>query len=211
LNATYERILERVDNTSLSTQKLVHRALKWIICSGTQLPIKALLEAVSVEDGMKSLDPETVPDEDWLLSACSSLIRRTSDATGIELAHSTVKEFFERIDSNGRFGKYKVTPDRDNLDIAKSCLVYLGLDRFDDGDLSAAKFRWRVANFPLFDYAASQWSTHAIPHLKDEGLDHLVKKMFDPSKTNQFMCWSQNWLFTNTESEDMERVRIIGK
>ncbi|KAL8881354.1 MAG: hypothetical protein Q9198_001432 [Flavoplaca austrocitrina] len=92
LKATYERILQKVNQSSGEAQKLVQRTLFWII-HGRGLSISALCEAVSVETGQRKLDREAIPEEEDILRLCSSLVRRSVSGYKLELAHFTVKEF----------------------------------------------------------------------------------------------------------------------
>lgn len=95
LNSTYERILSRVNQCNLETQKLVRRALRWLAYDGSTqyLTVEALCEAVSVDLGSTRRNPEAISDDYEILRRCSSLVRRSEDGERLELAHFTVKEF----------------------------------------------------------------------------------------------------------------------
>ena len=92
LNSTYERILNRVNQSNPDTQRLVRRALRWIASRFT-FTTEALCEAVSIDFGDTRRNLEAIPEEYDILYWCSSLVRKSADGTRIELAHFTVQEF----------------------------------------------------------------------------------------------------------------------
>jgi hypothetical protein len=51
--------------------------------------------------------------------------------------------------------------------------------------------------------ATQYWSEHALAHHDDEGLLELVKILFDPSKTGNFICWSRFWIWNGAISLDV--------
>ena len=135
LFATYERILDRVNASNSDTQKLVQRVLTWIVCSKKPLSTKELLEAVSINEGDTELDRDAIPDEEGILKWCSSLVRRTPNGDRLELAHFTVEEFLLAIDGSeprSPYARYKISPEEENLPLAKLCLTYLLFGDFRD-------------------------------------------------------------------------------
>ena len=97
LNSTYERILNRVNQSNAETQKLVRRALRWITYGNGigSLTTAALCEAVSINFGDTKRNFQAVPDEFEILHWCSSLVRKSPDGKRLELAHFTVLEFLK--------------------------------------------------------------------------------------------------------------------
>lgn len=81
------------------------------------------------------LDSDAMPDEEGILKWCSSLVRRTPDGARLELAHFTVEEFLLAIDTskpNNPYASYKISPNDQNLPLAKLCLTYLLFENFQD-------------------------------------------------------------------------------
>src|SRR5213078_87216 len=87
LNATYERILERVNNSNEHVRNIVQRTLLWIGFAYDSLTISELCEAVSISDNSTSLDPDDIVDEAEIARWCSSLVRKSSDGVRFEFAH----------------------------------------------------------------------------------------------------------------------------
>ena len=52
--------------------------------------------------------------------------------------------------------------------------------------------------YSFYSYSAEYWVEHALAHRHDEGFLKLVKVLFDPSKTGNFVCWSRYWIWNTT-------------
>jgi len=210
LFATYERILDRVNASNLDTQKLVQSVLRWIVCSSKPLSTEELLEAVSITEGDTELDSDAMPDEEGILKWCSSLVRRTPDGNRLELAHFTVEEFLLAIDAsepNSRYARYKISPEDENLPLAKLCLTYLLFEDFRsiewNGKNELDEF---VDEYSFYRYSSTYWAQHALLHRENEEILDLVQTLFDPSKTGNFLCWSRFWVWSNTNNANFELI-----
>jgi hypothetical protein len=192
LSATYERILDRVNASNADTQRLVQNVLTWIICSKDPLSTKELLEAVSINEGDTELDSDAMPDEEGILKWCSSLVRRTPNGNRLELAHFTVEEFLLEIDANdlnSPYARYKITPEDQDLALAKLCMTYLLFNDFQDLDCTgteALEGIWNGVEHSFYRYCAKYWAEHAFAYRHDEGLLDLVKVLFDPLRPATF-------------------------
>ncbi|KAL8886795.1 MAG: hypothetical protein Q9215_005533 [Flavoplaca cf. flavocitrina] len=201
LKATYERILQKVNESSGEAQKLVQRTLLWII-HNPSISISALCEAVSIETGQRKLDREAIPEEEDILRLCSSLVRRSVSGHNLEFAHFTVEEFLTSDDtrSNGSFSTYHVPP-RDGVIgsavIAKGLLTYVLFEDFNKFDGSkCCQTRRKNGQYALLKNA-NHWDIHVRYIMDDpEELD-LLQKLFQPSKSNNFMNWAYGieWTF----------------
>ena len=191
LNSTYERILDRVNQSNPETQKLVQRALRWIACEYA-LPSQALCEAVSVDLGSTNLNSEAIPDEYEILHWCSSLIRKSADGEELELAHFTVKEFLQQIDSSRdvSIAAYRIHDETDEISLAKVCLTYLNFKDFDESvPPDTRSSNRRLSEYP-FRYCAVYMSQHVnFNNVDDHELVSLAQKLWSPSKSNNFISW----------------------
>ena len=195
LNATYERILSRVNQSNPETQKLVRRALRWITDEYT-LTTEALCEAVSIDFGNTKRDPQAIPDEFEILHWCSSLVRKSTDGISLELAHFTVQEFLQQIDPrrNPSIGAYQIDCGADDLIRAKVCLTYLNFEDFDQGaSFGQHVVERRFLEYPFRESAITTWMSQARSDLHDNELFSLVQKLFSPSKPNTFISWMHDW------------------
>ncbi|KAL8886028.1 MAG: hypothetical protein Q9192_006547 [Flavoplaca navasiana] len=207
LKATYERILQRVNESSGEAQKLVQRTLFWMI-RGPELSISALCEAVSVETGQRKLDREAIPEEEDILRLCSSLVRRSVSGHNLELAHFTVEEFLTSDDtrSNGSFSTYYVSPSDDKIEsavIAKGLLTYVLFEDFNSFDGSnSCQTRRKNGQYALLHDAVNDWDIHARFNMDDPEVLHMLQKLFHPSKSNNFMTWACGITWTYEDSLD---------
>ena len=201
LPSIYERILERVNASGEENQIMVQRALRWIVCAEEPLSLAALAEAITINEGDKKLDRYAIPDEDAILRWCSSLVRRSVTSEGLELAHFTVKEFLLAIDpiKQNSFRAYGIQTVQCQGELAKTCLTYLCLEDFAGDCLKKwDDFEQRNIMYSFRRYAVCYWVVHAWATNEDEPLLELMKTLFEPVKSNQFISWTQEYVFNNT-------------
>jgi ankyrin repeat protein len=197
LHATYERILARVNASNPGNQRLVQNALRWIICAEEPLSTQALLEALAINEDETHLDRNCITTEDELLWWCSSLVRRKPGGGGIELAHFTVKEFFQTIDptNESEFSKYGIGIGAGQIQLARTCLAYLNLKDFEihPPDDNTA-YNLLEKRYAFLAYAVKYWAYHANNHFANEYVESSAQLLFAPSKTKQFILWTQLYL-----------------
>ncbi|KAL9638177.1 MAG: hypothetical protein Q9204_001596 [Flavoplaca sp. TL-2023a] len=214
LKATYERILQKVNESSDEAQKLVQRTLLWII-HNPSISISALCEAVSVETGQRKLDREAIPEEEDILRLCSSLVRKSVSGHSLELAHFTVEEFLTSDDtrSNGSFSTYHVPPpniEKGSAVIAKIYLTYLQFEDFNSFDgPNSCQMRRKNGQYALLQDAVYFWDTHAPFNMEDPEVLHMVQKLLHPSKSNTFMNWAMNWAYCHEDDLDPALISSI--
>lgn len=213
LNATYERILRRVNTSSTEVQLLVSRTLRWIIYSHWNLPTPALCEAISLNLDDTRRDTDSIPDEVEILRWCSSLVRKSPDGNYLELAHFTVQEFLLQIvdDDEGEFAIFRIGPGHDEIELAKVYLTYLTFQDFDEGQRTTIEDSKRRRDmYPLREYAVGEWFLRAEKHLGDEELSILVKRLLDPSKPGAFISWVQDFfLFRDFRTWTPEKIDTL--
>ncbi|KAI9648079.1 hypothetical protein NHQ30_002708 [Ciborinia camelliae] len=184
-------------------KELVRRVLVWIVCSIVPLSTQQLLEAVAINVGDKKLDKDGIPSETRILERCSSLVRKTGspENTRIELAHFTVKEFLFLRRENSPYTAYHISQDRLNPHLAKLCLTYLLFNDFrGTGPCTTKEERvMKDEKYPFYRYAALNFPRHACDFYQDEGLWQLLQKLFDASKTSNFLSWAQEILLPEYE------------
>ena len=199
LNATYERILQRINKSNKEVQQLVQRSLRWLVCSKEALSSKALCEAISIETGDTALDRTAISDESEILRWCSSLVRRSASGKSLELGHFTVKEFLttgtDPLDSE--YGVYHFSPEIDDAKLAETCLTYLSFEDFGSGSRESHRFsykRWK--SFGFRQYAVRHWAEHARKNLARPEVMSLAQQLLHPSKPLAFVSWTQDLLWS---------------
>ena len=211
LEATYERILRRVNESNKDVQKLVHRTLRWIVHSDYGLSIAGLCKALSVNSGDTFLNREAVPEEDEVLRWCSSLVRRSASDLVLELAHFTVKEFLLGIESSSHseFHAYHIDHIRDNTELAEVCLKYLLLQDFAKlGTASQERITQRNMEYAFREYAVIRWTEHARECMTEATILSLMRQLFDPLKPNVFITWAQEYMWFGTECCSLDELNI---
>jgi hypothetical protein len=155
LAKTYERILIRMKRPTVA---FVQRALHWIIYADPPLDVDQLLEAMSIDDDNDILDIESRPEEEDVLHACSSLIRKAHGR--LELAHFSVKEYLRTISpAHPRLGAFATTL----FTLGKPCLQFLCSPAFNrplpttQEDLSTLSRR-----HPFYEYAVRWLQQHIL-------------------------------------------------
>lgn len=198
LNATYERILQRINKSNKEVQQLVQRSLRWLSCSKEPLSSSALCEAISIEIGDTTLDRTAIPDESEILRWCSSLVRRSASGKSLELGHFTVKEFLttstDLLDSE--YGVYHFSPEIEDAELAETCLTYLSFENFGSGSRDSTYFSYkRWENFGFRQYAVRHWAEHARKNLTRPEVMSLTQQLLHPSKPLAFVSWTQDFLW----------------
>ena len=198
LPKTYERILSRVNESPLETQKLVQRTLMWVAYAKRPLSLAELAEILSVEEGDTQIDEEAIVDGTVIMASCSSLLRTSDlrdvhDESLVEFSHFTVKEFLLELDeaSNAEFRKYSLASENTaQLQLAKMCLTYLSMKEFGLNFLDReAEEPHLKKKFPFRSYAA-RWIEHR-GYGNDEVYTRLSRNLFNPSKSYNLMNWAQ--------------------
>ena len=187
LNATYERILERVNATNQYRQTIVQRTLMWLVNANEKLSSAALCEAISVNLGDDHLDQESIPSEDEILRCCSSLIRLSPD--GFELAHFTVKEFLSAIDPKRtpHLAPYVIQASSNKFELAKTCLIYLNFKDFSkacaktlpEWELLHQKYRFKM-------HAGKWWSSYCATRLSEDEVRCLLQQLFQAESSGNY-------------------------
>lgn len=198
LTSTYERILDRVNESNEDGRILVQRTLRWLTGTSEPLSNEALCEVVTIKQDDVRLDRDSIPDEDDILRLCSSLVRRSPYTNVIEIAHFTVKEFLQEIDpvKTPQFAQYRLDIDTAAIEMAKTCLTYLCFDDFQNGYVESREaLLERREAYKFRKHAITQWFVYARRHATDGSLFALMQKVFTPSHPSTLMSWAQECLF----------------
>ena len=204
LNATYDRILSRID--SLYSQE-VHAALQWLAFAARPLFIEEVAEACIIEP--KSADPVD-PDRymgplDIVDILCglvvvepplrnnNSFIPQTHI---LSLSHFSVKEYL--MPSCGHLqgpSIYRMESGLAHAFITISCITYISHCR-------TQLQRKASVLLPLQDYAFNQWAHHASLLTTGTGREAALTVLEMLSNRNICLFWmEQSWLYWIFEGE----------
>lgn len=105
LFTTYDRILMRIESRSDEVKRLVRKALMLLVISPS-MSLTEICESVSLDDNADVLEDDEIVSGEDLLRWCSSLVRTkeildtfNAHTTGIELAHFTVREYLDSLNT----------------------------------------------------------------------------------------------------------------
>ena len=196
LDATYARILRRVNESNHDVQVMVQRSLRWIAHAQKALDVAELCEAISVNPGDTFLNREGIPAVEEILRCCSSLIRRSMSGSGLEFAHFTVKEYLQKLGqvADNEFSVYHIQALPCHIELTEVCLTYLNLGDFGQVDVTDKEARTRrMKDYALRSYAVMKWRHHAEAKMSNERIFHLIQQLFCPSKSSNFITWAQDY------------------
>jgi hypothetical protein len=216
LATTYDRVLERISQRPLS-RSLVHHVLMWLMTPSEQdargLKVNALCQALAVQPGNTSIDPEGVPDIHEVLLRCGSLVRLSHDEKYLEFAHFTVEEYLRDANrSSMRSELFPYTADEAVAYRTKTCLTFLLMKHFNEPFQGLKNMRDRAEKFPFYRHASAHW-TGAIDDLAEEEWG-LVCSLFSPENRGNFASWAYllvlgNGLGTAEDPESVSTYKVL--
>jgi hypothetical protein len=192
LDETYERILREIRKPN---QGHARRLLQCLVAAVRPLRVEELAEILAFDFNAEGIPKLNLGwrwknQEEAVMSACSSLVMIVNDGDSrvVQFSHFSVKEFLtaNRLAEPIRdVSHYHIRFEAAHTILAQACLgVLLRLDDHVDRD--------NIENFPLAQYAAENWPTHArfenaLSRIKD-GMECL----FDADQPH-FATWV--WIY----------------
>lgn len=178
LQASYHRILKDVLTDGDEIERLLFKkTLKWLIFAKESLDTTQLIEAISLQPGIKSMPHDFVITEEILLSWCSSLVRVDPSTKILSLSHFSVKEYLTSTQiSESDVSMFRIAENESNLLLANTCLTYLLSDSMEEALLSfeeaigadALRYRhdyglvYKNPRYTLYGYCSKYWHMHII-------------------------------------------------
>lgn len=208
LFATYEQILDRIsiENDNLTCQHIVTRTLKWLMVAKEPLNIAQIAEAIAeIQDENNRYDDAAIPDEDDILSMCSSLIRVNATKQSVEFSHYSVKLFLcdKKLLEKNKYSSFYIELEEEEHMAAVFCLTYLCLQDFELGYVYRLdKYRLYQQKYKFYQYPAVHWEQHirSCPEqLYSQQINTLLRRFLTPDKSPAFLYWLQCF-FLNGES-----------
>jgi hypothetical protein len=193
LDETYDRILRSIEENH---KHEVRTVLQWLAFSDRPVRLREATEVIAVDTQHKDFNPDKrLLDSRELLTMCSTLVTLTETyyydhdyrkvfIAELRLAHFTVKEYLlsDRLRRTPlRF--YNIEEKSANVEMAKICLVYLGLPHFASGYRDHDYISRVLEEWPLLDYAARFCASHvkAIEGDLDPPIRALLQEFFATS------------------------------
>jgi len=189
LDETYERVLKEIKKPN---REHARRVLQCLVVAIRPLRVEELAEVLAVDfddaEGIPKLDASWrwEDQEQALLSSCSSLIAivGAEDSQIVQFSHFSVKEFLTspRLGTSSRdVSCYHVDLERAHTIMAQACLgVLLQL-----GDAAENTIQ---QSFPLAQYAAEHWASHARFKNVSANVHRGMECLFDPDEPH-LLAW----------------------
>ncbi|KAJ6438994.1 hypothetical protein O9K51_08397 [Purpureocillium lavendulum] len=153
-DAAYDMTIVRLRGQDADSVELAKQALMWLACAKRPLTTAELQHALAVEKDTGVLDEENLNAIEDIVSVCTGLITVDRESDIVRIAHRTAHQYLQRI-------RQDWFPQADR-DIATTCLTYLSFVIFRNGSCSTDDhLDTRLANHPLYSYAAHWWAYHA--------------------------------------------------
>ncbi|KAN0142132.1 Ankyrin repeat-containing domain protein [Lactarius tabidus] len=188
LDETYACVLSQIPQES---QDHAHRMLQCLMVALRPLRVEEFAELLAFEfkaRGVPKYRTDWRPNDqvEAVLSTCSSLISIVDDNGSqiVQFSHFSVKEFLmsDRLTSSlGDFSQYQILPRPAHTILAQACLgCLLHLDGHVD--------ERTLKGFPLAEYAAKHWVTHAQFEDVASRVIGGMETLFDCDK-HHFAAW----------------------
>lgn len=194
LPRTYERILLRAKDTARGViLSYLERTLRWIAFAARPLSVAEMSHAITVEQGDALFDDPM--DMEKILCHYNSLIRE--DDGILTFSHFSVKEYLISIGPDaGPLARFRLDEKNSHEYLAETCLTYLLLDQFDQEFTQfEEKTRGALETNPFYRYASHYWTYHARNSAETSvQISSLVKRLFEPQKSNNFVLWAYSWI-----------------
>jgi hypothetical protein len=188
LTQTFRETMDRIED-STKTKINATKILTWIHLAKRPLTVDELLHALAVKEEKEDLDRENLKDPGTFLNCCLGLVTIDAETSTVRLVHLLLHEYFTE-----RCQIFEQTLKQGHASITRSCLRYimfrpLMVNLLPGRDYPAGEAQI-ILQYPLLDYAASEWGHHLQNSgREEESLVELAHTYL--SMDTQKYCWSQ--------------------
>jgi hypothetical protein len=144
----YRKVMNQMDE---GQKRFAFQIMSWIFHAARLLTIDELSEALSVVDDSEDLEVDLIPGPESILKACESLVEVDKISREVRFTHQTVDDFLRN---------YCAAEMLSVVDLAKTCLIYLGFSGFDHACRDGMSLYMRCQNYKFCRYAANAWGVH---------------------------------------------------
>jgi ankyrin repeat protein len=179
MDETYRRILDQINHQDSKLQLLAKNILTWVFYARNPLSIKALVEAVAIDDTCitKQDLQQNAYSIDTIFEVCANLL--TVESSIVRPIHYSVQEYFtnpRNYDGNTTL-RYLSDKELAYTHLAKCCIWYMLLDTFATGPCkNETEFDDRVNDYHLASHS-TYYFDHYVIQLDDVSLE--LKEIID--------------------------------
>ncbi|KAJ7159103.1 ankyrin repeat-containing domain protein [Mycena crocata] len=185
LDSTYDVVMTRINGQDEDEKDLAWKALSWVTNAKRPLRPLELRDALAVEPGTSTIDPDNLLDLDTILSVCAGLVILYEDGNKTGLIHPTAQGYLDRVQTRD-------FPDA-STQITLTCITYLCFETFSpkiqgpDSPISTNLFR----DHHLLDYAVKYCLIHAHGEAEINIRSHILVFI------RNCLVWRQIWNWTH--------------
>lgn len=151
LDGTYEHVMGRIFSQHKGAVNIAKKVLGWLTFAKEPLTTTTLQHALAVAADSAKFNHEAVIEAEDLISVCAGIVIIDQQSGIIRMVHYTAQDYIERIRDS------QLPPQ---IDVARTCLTYLGFDIFDNPCLNRKSVEVRLKQYRLSRYAALYWADH---------------------------------------------------
>jgi hypothetical protein len=144
----YDKVMKQMEE---SKKKFAFQIMSWIFHAARRLTIGELCEALAITNDSEDLQEDLIPEPDWIISTCESLVEVDKFSREVRFTHQTVDDFLR-----GHCTEQMLS----TVDIAKKCLTYLAFSGFDEPCRELQCLQKRLGKYRFGRYAAQFWGLH---------------------------------------------------
>ncbi|KAF5975680.1 ankyrin protein [Fusarium bulbicola] len=164
-NEAYLSTFDRIVKQTPSLRDLALKSLNLISYVKEPLRMAELQHALSIEEGMREVDPEDIQPSKAIISSCLGLLVVSGPEKIVEFVHSTARDFLQ--------SRPEGMDKRPHLTIVRSCISYMSTNEMRQGRcLSHEDVIQRCQKQPFLHYAANFYGYHA-QEVEDECFHQL--------------------------------------
>ena len=176
----YEEALARIEDYPEEDRELVKKTLAYVYCARRPLKLEELRHALSIETHSTELDESAFPEMEIVFNISAGLIRVNEKSNAVVLVHHTLQEYLAKNSS-----KLLHHPE---AEIAKTCLLYLSMDVFEQGPcIEGEILERRLKDYLFFDYASHYWGYHLDSNDLHLWTDLLLKFLGERKKLASYL------------------------
>jgi ankyrin repeat protein len=144
----YRKVMDQMDG---GQRRFAFQIMSWIFHAARLLTIDELCEALSVVEDSEDLEVDLIPKPESIVKACESLVEIDKVSREVRFTHQTVDEFLRN---------YCASEMLSVVDLAKTCLIYLGFSGFERACRDGISLYKRCQKYKFSRYAANAWGVH---------------------------------------------------
>ncbi|KAF7526041.1 hypothetical protein G7054_g10898 [Neopestalotiopsis clavispora] len=157
MDEIYEETWQRICNQIPSQRHIAIKTLSWVVYSKRHLTRTELQHALSIQINESESSGETVPTIEDIESSCFGFLALDQESDLVRLIHCTAADYLNTLFLGG-----EIMPCPKTM-LTETCITYLSFNVFGSGRCgSDVEFEERLACYPFYNYASSNWGHHAI-------------------------------------------------